>query len=247
MDKDVQGHLDNKFGDLLTLLMTAAPSLELQSTLDQTITSGQLVSLHVIKADDPLTDSTVFWSIFQGQSSQSVPAFDGADKFTVDSTAPVNLPIVGSLVNGHFSGGPGNTRVKLYLLGQSIDVDLIGVFIEADINPKGCVNGKIGGGVTVEEFRDKILPTVADGLNQIIKINNTASTTLLQAFDSDHNGSITSLELQGNPVLMIAVSPDLDLLDTTGEFNPGQDGLKDSYSLGIGFTCVAATFVAPDN
>jgi len=46
---------------------------------------------------------------------------------------------------------------------------------------------------------------------------------------------------------MIAVSPDLDLLDSSDKFNPGQDGVKDSYSIGLGFTCVPATFVSPED
>jgi hypothetical protein len=46
-------------------------------------------------------------------------------------------------------------------------------------------------------------------------------------------------------VLMVAGSPDLDLLDASGKFNPGQDGVKDSYSMGLGFTCVPAKFTAP--
>jgi hypothetical protein len=44
---------------------------------------------------------------------------------------------------------------------------------------------------------------------------------------------------------MLAISPDLDLLDDSGKFNPGQDGVKDSYSAGLGFTCGPATFTAP--
>jgi len=65
----------------------------------------------------------------------------------------------------------------------------------------------LGGGVTVEEFRSRLLPAIADGLNQIIKANNTVATPLLRAFDSDKDGAITTQELESNPLLMIAVSP----------------------------------------
>jgi hypothetical protein len=106
----------------------------------------------------------------------------------------------------------------------------------------GCSNGKLGGGVTVQDFSEKLLPAIAVGLNQVIKIDTTAATVLLQAFDSNNDGEITSAELESNPLLMIAISPDLDLLDASGEFNPGQDGVKDSYSIGLGFSCVPANF-----
>ena len=247
VDGDSQQHADNMFGTLLTLLTSATPSLELQSTVDQAVNSGQLVTLHVVKADDPLNDPSVSWSIAEGQKTQSAPMFDGSDKFVLDATAPLNTPIVGSLTNGHFTGGPGTARVQMLLLGQLIKVDLIGVRIEADLSSKGCTNGKLGGGVTVEQFRGKLLPAVADGLNQIIKVDKAAANTLLQVLDSDHNGTITTQELESNPLLMIAISPDLDLLDSTGKFNPGQDGVKDSYSVGLGFTCVPAAFTTPDN
>jgi hypothetical protein len=133
----------------------------------------------------------------------------------------------------------------MFLLGQLVEVDLIGVHLEADVNQNGCVNGKLGGGVTDEEFQDKLLPAIAIGLNQLIKDNNSAAPTLLQAFDSDKDETITTQELENNPVLMIAISPDLDLLDASGAFNPGQDGTRDSYSIGLGFTCVPASFVTP--
>ncbi len=245
VDGDSQQSTDNKFGGLLTLLVSASPGLELQSTLDQAVNTGQLVSLHVVKADNPLNDPSVSWSIFLGQKTQSAPKFDGSDKFMLDPAAPINPPIVGSLTNSHFTGGPGSARVQMFLLGQLIEVDLIGVHLETDLSAKGCANGKLGGGVTVDEFRGKLLPAIADGLNQIIKANQAEANTLLQVFDSDHNGIITFQELENNPMLMIAVSPDLDLLDAAGKFNPSQDGVKDSYSVGLGFTCVPATFTAP--
>ena len=247
VDNDSQQNPDNKFGELLTLLTSAVPGLELQSTLDQAVDTGQLVLLHMVKTDDSLNDPSVSWSIFLGQRAQSAPSFNGADQFTLDSETPLNPPIIGSLTNGRFAGGPGAAQVRMVLLGQRVEVDLIGVHLEADFSADGCVDGKLGGGVTVEEFRSRLLPAIADGLNQIIKTNNTAKKPLLQAFDSDKDGTITAQELQKNPVLMIAVSPDLDLLDASGKFNPGQDGVKDSYSIGLGFTCVPAAFVVPGN
>jgi len=245
VDADSQNKPDNKFGELLALLTSASQSLELQTTLDQAINSGQLVSLHLVQANDPLNATNVAWSIFLGQSTQSAPSFNGSDTFTLDAAAPVNLPIIGTLVNGHFAGGPGSVHLEMVLLGQKVDVDLIGVHLEADLSEKGCSNGRLGGGVTVEEYRGNLLPAIAEGFNQIIKTDQSAAKTLLPVFDSDNNGIITSQELEGNPFLMIAISPDLDLLDASGNFNPGQDGVKDSYSIGLGFGCVPAAFTTP--
>jgi hypothetical protein len=242
VDGDTQNTTDNKFGTLLTLLTSAVRNIELQSTLDQAVDNGQLVSLHVIKADNALNDTSVSWSILQGQQTLTAPSFDGSDKFALDSVAPASLPIVGSLTNGHFSGGPGAATVQMVLLGQPLVVDLIGMRLEVDVSAKGCVNGKLGGAVTVEEFSGKVLPPIAEGLNLVIRSDATAATAILQAFDADGNGAITSQELENNPLLMIAVSPDVDMLDASGNFNPRQDGVNDSYSVGMGFTCVPATW-----
>lgn len=246
IDNDPKNNSDNKFGNLLTLITSAAPNLELQSALDQAVDSGQLVSLHMVQTDDFMNDTNVSWSIFLGQRTPAAPTFDGSDTFVLDAKTPLNSPVIGSVTNGHFSGGPGAAQVQMLLLGQQVEVDLIGVRLEADFSAQGCANGKLGGGVTVEEFRGKLLPAIADGLNLIIKANTTASTPLLKAFDSDKDGMITTQELEKNPLLMIAVSPDLDLLDSSGAFNPGQDGVKDTYSIGLGFTCVPANFIAPE-
>jgi hypothetical protein len=245
VDGDPQQHPDNMFGEMLTLLASLTPGIELQTALDEVINTGQLISLHVVKADDPLNDPSVSWSIFLGQKTTAAPIFDGTDKFTLDAAAPTNLPIIGSISNAHFTGGPGAAHIKINLLGQSVEVNLVGVLLEADISANGCINGKLGGGVTADEFKEKLLPALADGLNQIIKTNTAASNPLLQALDSNKDGAITAKELEDNPFLMIAISPDLDLLDASGKFYPNQDGVKDSYSVGLGFTCVAANFTAP--
>jgi len=245
VDGDSQQQPDNLVGKLLTLLTATVPSLEIQSTIDQAMNSGQLISLHVVTADNLMNDSNVSWLIMQGQNSESAPAFDGSDRFVPDASVPVNLPIIGTLTNGHFSGGPGMAHIRVFLMNQLVEFDLIGVHIEADLSAMGCANGKVGGGVTVDEFRGKLLPAIANGLNQIIKMDQTMANTILPVFDADQDGIITAKELENNALLMLAASPDLDLLDASGKFNPGQDGVKDSYSIGLGFTCVPASFPAP--
>ncbi len=244
IDGDAAATGDNLFGRLLSLLTKAAPGVEAQATLDAAVQAGKLVSLHVVKADDPLNDPSVSWSIVQGKESSAAPAFDGSDAFTVDAAAPVNAPIVGALSAGHFAGGPGAARVRIFLFNQPVDVNLIGLRLEADVTAQGCANGKLGGGLTVDEFRSKLLPPIAEGLNQVITANPSAAKPLLAAFDSNGDAKISVDELEKNPALMLAASPDLDLLDASGAFNPGQDGKKDTYSVGLGFTCVPALFSA---
>ncbi len=135
-------------------------------------------------------------------------------------------------------------ELRIFLFDQVIDVDLIGLRLEADVSAQGCSNGRLGGGVTVDEFRSKLLPAIAAGLNQVLDVNPAAASIVRQTFDSDGNATISVEELENNTLLKMAASPDLDLLDASGAFNPGQDGKKDAYSVGLGFTCVPAMFAA---
>lgn len=245
IDGDPQNHHDNLFGGLLTLLVSAAPNLGVQSTVDQAINAGQIVTLHTFEASDPLNSANAAWSVFLGQTSQSAPRFDGTDAFTIDSSVPINTVIHGPIVNGHFSGGPGEVRAQLVVLGTTIDVGLIGVRIEADVTDKGCKNGRLGGGITVSEFNGKILPAIAAGLNQLSAADKSAAGALISTLDGNNDGTISSDELAENVLVKLATTPDLDLLDASGKFNPRQDGVKDSMSVGLGFTCAPAVFTAP--
>jgi hypothetical protein len=73
---------------------------------------------------------------------------------------------------------------------------------------------------------------------------SSTSKTILDLFDDNKDGDITTAEIEMDPLIMALLAPDVDLLDATGKFNPRSDGEKDSLSLGLGFTCGAATFTA---
>lgn len=242
IDSSPDNHTDNLFGSLLSLLNTSVPGLEMQETIDQAVNAGQAITLHTLKTDT----GSATWSVFLGQPVAEAPRFDGSDTFTLLPETPTNTQINGTLTNGHFSGGPGEVRAQMIILGSSIDVGLIGVRLEADVNEKGCTNGKLGGGITVSEFREKVLPKLVEGLNSVVAADKELGPSILSVFDTDQNGSVSLDELQNNIIIQLATSPDLDLLDASGKFNPRQDGVKDTMSIGMGFACAAANFDAPE-
>lgn len=241
IDGDPQNKADNLFGGLLTLLNSASPGLELQATIDKTITGGQIVSLHSLQGDSQKAS----WSVFAGETAASAPRFDGTDTFKIDAAISTDVVLTGSVVNGRFDGGPGEVRAQFDVLGAPIDVSLLGVRLAADVSEKGCTNGRVGGGISVTDFQGKMLPALANGLNRVIAADQTLAPTLSATFDTDQNGTVTAEELQNNLLLKLATTPDLDLLDAAGKFNPRQDGVNDSMSVGLGFTCAPAIFTAP--
>jgi hypothetical protein len=254
LDLDGDSHPDNLFGNALALLVSLSPGLDLQSTVDQGVHAGQVVMLQTLQTNDLVNNPDASWSIFLGQQTQSPPRFDGTDQFTLDASVPTDSLVNGPITSGHFTGSRGNAHVRIIVMGEPVQLDLIGVRIEADVSKSGCTNGRLGGGITASDFQARVLPAIAAGLNQMVASDKGCSAgcsnpakILLQAFDTDKNGSISLDELKGNMLLNAAISPDLDLLDASGKFNPRQDGVKDSLSIGLGFTCVPAIFKAPDN
>jgi len=70
-----------------------------------------------------------------------------------------------------------------------------------------------------------------------------SSAALVESlFDADHDGTITVEEVRESPVIQQLLAPDLDLLDAAGAFRPDADGVRESLSVGVGFSCVKGTF-----
>ncbi len=62
------------------------------------------------------------------------------------------------------------------------------------------------------------------------------------------DGVITANELYSSHLMQSLLAPDVDLLDSHGRFQPDpqrRDGRKESLSLGLGISCVKATFGVP--
>jgi hypothetical protein len=69
---------------------------------------------------------------------------------------------------------------------------------------------------------------------------------VLTFFDDNEDCTVTVEELEANSLISSTIgAPDLDLFDESGNFNPRQDGVKESLSLGVGFSAVAGEFTVP--
>ncbi len=108
----------------------------------------------------------------------------------------------------------------------------------------------------------KVIPAVAAVLNAKITSDgqcstmctvanacSSQSTQILDLFDTNHDCMITSAELSANSLVQAILMPDVDLLDASGNPCGGTtgvtcDGVKESVSLGLGFTTQSAVFTA---
>ncbi len=156
---------------------------------------------------------------------------------------------------------------------QAVSLNLIGARMSTSVTDTAVGTagspGKLGGAITDEDLHNDVLPALHDILTDNINGDCTGTTTgmppcgcdegatgqtLLDLFDElpDRPGTepdgdcvVDFEELENNSLISSLLAPDVDLLDADGNFNPRDDGVKDSLSLGIAFTGVNATFTAP--
>jgi hypothetical protein len=200
-------------------------------------------------------DPVAWWRVYLGTPTPN-PVLTGGGTFAVDPTAPSGTALRGSITGGRFLGGPGIVPLRLGLVpgDPPVQIQLVGARVQADCTNLGCSNGKIGGGVPTAEVDSVIIPALADAMQAVIDASCTISTpelcsaaarNLLSVFDSNADFRITADELRANFLIAVLLAPDVDLLKANGR--PGNDGVNDSLSLGLGFTAKQAVFVTPED
>lgn len=249
-DLDGDGQEDDQIGGTLALL---ASNLDADGRLDAAVKAGTIILLHSLQADSLTGDTSVGWRVLVG-SAKTSPDFGGSGSFTVAPTSPTDAVMTGAIAAGVFTGGPATVTVELSLLeGQPpLRARLIGARMSAKVTAGGCSEGRLGGAITDKDINDVVLPALATGLESVIaadagckaNVNDCeASTkTILSAFDGNGDRTITLAEVKNSLAVKLIFAPDLDLLNAQG--SAGKDGVDESVSIAIGFTCVKATFTA---
>ena len=118
--------------------------------------------------------------------------------------------------------------------------------VEAHVDDNGCT-GKLGGAITEDEVNSKLIPSVVRMMNAAIARDpgcpaactaGTSAALIIEVFDKNTDGTITEQELRDSSIIQTLLAPDLDLV--------GDDGIRESVSLGLGFDCVRAMFTGAD-
>ena len=260
LDCDPGNMADNAIGHVLAGLSSM---LDTDTSVAASIASGQVILLHSVRADSLTSDPTVSWQVYPGSPTTN-PVLTGGGTFSIDPSGQTYSPLEGSISGGQYLGGPGKVDLQLGLVAGEppIDITLAGARIEATCTSTSCTNAKLGGGVSASDMMTKVIPAMAADLNAKIQADgqcstmctvanacSSQSTQILDLFDTNHDCMITAGELESNSLVQAILMPDVDLLDAAG--NPCGcstgvtcDGVKESVSLGIGFTTESATFTA---
>jgi hypothetical protein len=241
---------DNALGFALAGLSS---QLDIDAALAGALQSGSQVILHSVRAEDLSAAPLSQWRVYRGQPQASPDLSSGNGSFTVASNARLDSVLVGSIAGGTYTGF-GVLVVEL-TLGPGTPpfaIQLVSARLEARIDAGSC-SGRIGGAVTAEYLDAEVLPAVAVALDAQIAADgscrqdyeacSSSSRTILTFFDADGDRVITAGEVRSNILVRVLLTPDVDVLDATGDH--GQDGVRESVSLAFGFDCVRATFSAP--
>lgn len=266
IDNKPNDGVDNQLGMVLGSIGALAPDLDLQTAVDEQIDQGDIILLANVKATDLANASGAGFFVFLGDNPNPAACMDANDmvcrrhlaggaSFSISASSPMDAAIAGRIVNGKFTGGPGNVNLQIALAG-GLPIDLPLQRAKAEVNSisaTGWMTGKIGGAISQEDIDTNVIPAIADtvrtSFDETCDTNTQGGTmanmcncmsgetgeTLRGLFDkTPYDCNITNEEVQA--VVSGFLTPDIDL---------DGDGTNDALSLGIGVSAVAGTFTPP--
>jgi len=256
LDLNADGTVDNQLGMVLSTL--GSMGFDIQTTIDTAVNEGSIILLSDFQTKDFMNTTAAGIQVYLGDKATATPApctdandttcghhLTGSGMFTISATSPSNAALSGKIINGTFTGGPGNLSLQIALGGTTaIQLDLIGARAKATGVTATSIGSVIfGGAITKDDIDNKVIPAIQTQLVPIIArdcpnampttctcMDNSTGKTILGLFDADHNCSVTVDEIKSNSLIVSLLSPDVTI-----------DG-KMALSLGIKATTVGATY-----
>ncbi len=278
LDLDGDGNIDNALGNILSALSSAAGSgsLDLQGSIDTSVNQGHIILLTNLKATALDMATGVALEVFVGDPTMVTPPacssatdtvcgnhLKGTGMFVLDPSSPTNTHVVGKIIGGQFTGGPGTVTVEISLsatVGAPIQLDLVGARakvpgITATALASDASPGIIAGGVTQDDLNNKVIPAVATTVQAQItrdcdptmkatlppcgcKSGSTGATVISLFDKSPMDCMVTQDEIKNNDLIKTLLAPDVMLTDSTG-------AKVACLSVGVGVTAVSGTFTVP--
>lgn len=258
IDRDDGDRVDNHIGQLLAILLgTEDYGDRVDSEIAERIALGELIHLFDVQTVALRDAERVGWQGFLGSDPDGSPDdnWPGPESYEVTMAGE---PAAGAIAGGVVSAADGRLPLSIALpnVAEPIVLDLRGAAIDAAISDTGLV-GTLGGAVHGPDIDRVLIPALQLGLQAMIIDScnetgpcptNSLGAALLDLFDLDDDGALSQQDLRESSLIQNLLSPDVDLYDDDGVYNPGVDRVKDSLSFGVRFTAVPALFdpLAPD-
>lgn len=243
------------------LNLSGAPSL--QGTINNALSAGTVIELLEVSSLDPTLAYDANATV-DGYAGKLPRGTNPADLYTGSATVDVDtteLPAVHTLsavlsktVCDTLHLPPASINIHLPLEGvEPVALTLHAARVHfrssATMNPKGfrLVEGVMNGGISQKEIHERLAPAVAAMIQKLIDADPKGQNAqaLLQNFDKNKDGKVSTDEIENHPVVSQILAPDSDLFDEKGNLAPNQDKVADSISFGVGFTAVPVMFTPP--
>jgi len=265
--------VDNQLGMVLGTLATMG--FDIQGTIDKAVAEGSIIllldmqtkdftntsaaGLKVILGANPMPAACNAGEMFCNTATPPVCTgcghhLSGSATFDIAARSPDNAAVGGKIVNGTFTGGPGDISLQIALGGtQAIQLDLIGARAKASgITATGITSVILAGALTQQDLNTKVIPAITAQIAPIITrdcnmlssppacgcTSGSTGKTVLDLFDGDIAGTqkdcmVTNEEIVGNSLIQSLLAPDVKINGT------------DALSLGIKVEATGATFTVP--
>lgn len=249
-DIDHDGSEDNRFGQFTAVL--ASQGIDAQGAVASAVTGGDLLMLHSLRTPSLTKTKKATWQV-QYAKPTAAPDFSGSGSFTA-ATEPRSRMLPAKIKNHRVTTAAGAIPVRLTVGGGIFTLKLTNAKLFATCSKTGCTDGRINGVVTTQQLNTELVPKLAEQFTLIVTRDcpgsdhtscaaGSSGAQLQSMFDANDDLVISAEELQTNPLVQSILAPDLDLVRANGK--PGQDGVPDAMSAGIGFEAVKARLVRP--
>jgi hypothetical protein len=274
LDLNGDSQVDNQLGMVLSTL--AGMGFDIQATLDTAVAEGSIILLADFQTKDFTNTTAAGIQIFLGDNEMPAACnagemynemtktgckhhLDGTGSFSIAANSPTNAALGGKIINGTFTGGPGNLSLQIALGGtDAIKLDLIGARAKGSMISDAMIGSGTSGGmilagaVTKEDIDTKVIPAIQAQLVPIIARDCTDLTnpaggcgcaadstgkTILGLFDTlkadgtaGKDCAVSVEEIKNNQLIVSLLAPDVTI-----------DG-KMALSLGVKATAVKATY-----
>lgn len=261
LNVDANEGIDNAVGNIIQAISQIGPQIDVAQAFNDFLADGTWILLIDVQATDLRNASGAVGRMLPGINPAISPCTTEDDcgkhlvpgtQFDVDHSVPFKADIVGSIENGTLLAGPNKASIYIDLKDAlpiaPFTLNAVGVKTETSTAPDSA-HGVLAGGVHAEEFKDAVYPVFV----AIVERDCTAGASpcceadspgeaILESLNIDDDCVMTEAELRQSSALEFAFRPDVDLLDATGAYNPGADGVLDSVSLGALFRAIPAQF-----
>ena len=259
---EFKGKKYNALGNIISLLVSQAPTMDIQSTIDSGVCAGGTVVLLRVQAKDMTSETSAKAQAWVGQDKVCCTAdksdkdystkccaeaakgcFNGKGEFAKKKSTE-DMLFQGKITGGNLKLGPSKMKLNIPLVGTEVlELTLKYAHIKGVSTKDKITKGVLSGAIPKSELDKKVIPQVAKMVNDTYidpKTDKSTKDMLKQLFDTNGDGKIEVKEVTENALIKTFLAGDVDV---------DGDGEKE-LSLGIGFTATGAvikdSIITPD-